>query len=66
MFGTVQVKNIIKHCVESVQIRSFSGPYFPVFGLNTGKYGPEKTPYLDHFHAVKLIPSLPTIGIKVP
>ena len=20
----------------------FSGPYFPVFGLNTGKYGPEK------------------------
>ena len=26
-----------------------SGPYFPVFGLNTGKYGPEKTPYLDTF-----------------
>ena len=32
----------------------FSGPYFPVFGLNTGKYGPEKTPYLDTFHAVLL------------
>ena len=40
----------------------FSGPYFLVFGLNTeiysvfstntGKYGPEKTPYLDTFHAV--------------
>ena len=30
----------------------FSGPYFPVFALNTGKYGPEKTPYLDTFHAV--------------
>ena len=30
----------------------FSGPYFPVFGLNTGKYGPEKPPYLDIFHAV--------------
>ena len=28
-----------------------SGPYFPVFGLNTGKYGPEITPYLDTFHA---------------
>ena len=39
----------------------FSGPYFPVFGLNTeiysvnqeyrntGKYGPENTPYLDTF-----------------
>ena len=26
----------------------FSGPYFPVFG-------PEKTPYLDTFHAVKEI-----------
>ena len=45
----------------------FSGPYFPVFGLNaeiytvnlrispnTGKYGQEKTPYLDIFHAVAL------------
>ena len=34
----------------------FSGPYFPAFRLNTeiygvdeGKYGPEKTPYLDTF-----------------
>ena len=25
-----------------VCIRSFPGPYFPVYGLNTGKYGPEK------------------------
>ena len=42
--------------------RDFSGPYFPAFGLNTeryyvfspiaGIYGPEKTPYLDTFHAV--------------
>ena len=32
----------------------FSGPYFPVFGLNTGKYGPEKTPHLGTFHAVKV------------
>ena len=23
------------HCVKSVRIRSFSGPYFPAFGLNT-------------------------------
>ena len=29
-----------------------SGPYFPVFGLNKGKYEPEVTPYLDTFHAV--------------
>ena len=41
------------HYVKNVQIRSFSGPYFSAFGLNTdqknslfstymGKYGPEK------------------------
>ena len=30
----------------------FSGPYFPVFGLNTGKYGPEKTSYFNTFYAV--------------
>ena len=28
------------------------GLYFPVFRLNAGKYGPEKTPYFDAFHAV--------------
>ena len=33
----------------------FSGPYFSVFGLNTGKYRPEKFPYLDTFHIVILI-----------
>ena len=31
----------------------FSGPYFPVFSPNTGKYGPEKTPYLDTFRVVE-------------
>ena len=44
-----------------------SGPYVPVFGLNTeiyevnlllnpntGKYRPEITPYLDIFHAVNV------------
>ena len=30
----------------------FSGPYFPVFGLNTEKYEPEKTLYMDTFHVV--------------
>ena len=48
-----------------------SGPYFPVFGLNTerysvfspntGKYGPEITPYLDNFHAVVQVGT----GLKV-
>ena len=26
--------------------------YVSVFSSNAGKYGPEKTPYLDTFHAV--------------
>ena len=30
-----------------------SGPYFPIFELNTGKYGPEITPYLDISDAMK-------------
>ena len=30
----------------------FSSPYFPVFGRNTGKYVPEKTPYWGTFYAV--------------
>ena len=43
------------HCMKSVQIQSFSGPYFPAFVLNAGKYGPEKTPYLETFQAVHVI-----------
>ena len=31
MFGDV-------HCLKSVRIWSFSGPYFPEFGLNTERY----------------------------
>ena len=30
----------------------FSGPYFPIFSPNTGKYGLEETSYLNTFHAV--------------
>ena len=59
----IKTKQIVSHCVKSVQIRSFSGPYFPAFGMNTekyseilsqnaGKYGQEKTTYLGTFHAV--------------
>ena len=29
------------HCVKSVRIRSYSGPYFPAFSPNEGKYGLE-------------------------
>ena len=39
------------HCVKSVQIRS---NFSSVFSPNSGKYGPEITPYMDTFHAVSL------------
>ena len=55
-----------KHCVKSVRIWSFSGPYFLAFRLNTeryrvsvriqfecGKISTRKTPKTDTFHAVK-------------
>ena len=31
---------------------AFSGPYFPIFRMNAGKYRPEKTPWLGTFYAV--------------
>ena len=31
----------------------FSGPYFPVFCPNAGKYGPEKTPYFATLNIVQ-------------
>ena len=37
-----------------------SGPYFPVFGLNTEEYRPEITTYLDTFHAVIMNQKLST------
>ena len=52
------------HYLKSVRIRCFSGPYFPVFGLNTeryrvslhiqseyGKIRTRKTPNTDTFNA---------------
>ena len=39
------------HCVRSVQIRSY---FWSVRNPNTRKYGPEITPYLDNFHALKV------------
>ena len=58
------IEEYYKHCVKSVQIRSnfwsvFSRiwteyGYLSVFSPNAGKYGPEITPYLDTFQAVKI------------
>ena len=34
----LKASEIDKHCVKSVLIRSYSGPYFPAFWLNTERY----------------------------
>ena len=42
--------------------------YLSVFSPNTGKYGPEKTPYLDTFHTVQTLAfffSITNITVKV-
>ena len=60
----IHVMSMITHTAWKVsKYGVISGPYFPVFGLNTeiyevnlriqsGKYGPEISPYLGTFHAV--------------
>ena len=60
--------SMIKHYVKGVPIQSYSGPYFPAFGLNTERYSVslciqsecEKirtriTPNSDTFYAVTVI-----------
>ena len=32
--------------LKNVRIWSYSGPYFPAFGLNTERYSPSISPYL--------------------
>ena len=46
-FHVRESKNLVQllHYVKSVQMRTF-------FWSECGKIGPEKTPYLDNFHAV--------------
>ena len=56
------------HCVKSVRIPSYAGPHFPIFRLNTERYGvslriwsecgkmrARMIPNTDTFHAVILI-----------
>ena len=59
------------HCVKSIDIRSYSGPNFPAFRLNTETYGVSLriqsecgkmrariAPHVDIFHAV--------VNLKIP
>ena len=40
-YGTIILYYGDSHCAKSVRIRNYSGPYFPVFSPNAGKYKPE-------------------------
>ena len=63
--GVGKSKSGVFHCVKSVRIRRFYGPYFPAFELNTeryflslriqsecGKIRNRKIPNMDTFYAV--------------
>ena len=43
---TLKIKTGLCHCVENVRIRSYSGPYFPAFGLIV-RISPNKSEYGD-------------------
>ena len=47
--GTKEVKLASQVKVLGVEVHTL---YLSIFSPNAGKYGPEKTPYLDTFHAV--------------
>ena len=49
----------------SDRIRRFT-PKISVFSSNTGKYGPEITPYLDPFHAMLILKLLQRISVELP
>ena len=53
LYSAIQTPGAIKDTGWKVSNYGvISGPYFPLFGPNTGKYGPEITPYLDTILAV--------------
>ena len=45
---------LVRIFLHSDRIRR-DNSYFSVFSPNAGKYGPEKTPYLDTFHVVSKV-----------
>ena len=62
------INHIDYHCVKTIRVWSFSGPHFPIFGLNTerypvslgiqsecGKMQTRKTSNTDTLHAVNFL-----------
>ena len=49
----IHICSILQTLREVCKYGVFSGPYFPAFSPDPGKYGPEKNPYLNTFYAVR-------------
>ena len=73
ILNTSWIRHSKDHCLKKVHIRNFSGPYFPAFGLNTGRYGvslriqsecgkirTRKTPSTNTFYAVGVMDMVTT------
>ena len=52
-------RHILKNFVKTLPEKCPNTEYLSVFGPNAGKDGPEKTPYLDTFHAVQVTKQCP-------
>ena len=52
--GCSLIETADPHCVKSVHIRSYSGPYFPAFGLNTDQNTSEHGHFLSIASNVRL------------
>ena len=75
-YSTVIISIKLCHYLKSVRIRSFSGPYFPAFGLDTDRYSvslhnqsdsgkirTRKTPNIDTFYAMRLIALIKSLSL---
>ena len=48
---SIRISHSWKHCVKSVRIWSFSGPYFCAFGLNTKRYSVSLRTHISPYSA---------------
>ena len=53
------------HCVKSVRIRSYSGPYFPAFGLNTERCGVSLPIQCEYGKMRTIIPNTDTFHVAI-
>ena len=59
---------LFNHCVKSVRIQSFSGPYFPAFGLNMDQKNSEYRNILrsEYYRQNIILDGQQTLSLKYP